>query len=298
MTQLQEKIASINKEKYEDLNGRSVISVTKLADYVGEPFDKLKTAQSCELKGKNDPLYKYAGMTAEQIIEEWDAKATESRLYGDLLDSYTEQVFEKSEQEREIWKLDNNFDTDMRLKNNCMGFEQFKSDILAAGFEYAGREISVYGECPHTHPGNMPFDKEIEELPDLVIGRIDCLFYNPEKETYLIVDWKTTDEIKDHAFRNKKMKGPAHEYEDCDLSKYIIQVQTYKNDLIKYGIAPAEKIVVCICNLRKEPEPNGKLYRLYKENVAFSSETLDSIVNFSIKKRKLIKAISNGTTDF
>ena len=45
----------------------------------------------------------------------------------------------------EIWKLDNNFDYDERLKGNCIGFEEFVSDLSQFGYEYVGREITVYG---------------------------------------------------------------------------------------------------------------------------------------------------------
>ena len=297
MTEIQERIEKINEERFSDLHGHNIISVSKIFDFVGEPFDKEASAKSCELRGRDDPKYKYAGMTAEEIIAKWDATAAESRMYGMLLDDYTDQILNKTPDELELWKLDHNFDTDSRLKNNCIGFDQFYADIRALGFEYAGREITVYGECnaTATQAGDMPFDEELFDAPqkNIVIGRIDCLFYNKNKDSYLIVDWKTTDDIKTSAFRSKRLKGPAMKYEDCDLSKYIIQVQTYKNDLIKtYKLAPADRIKVLICNLKKEPEAaTGKNYRLYAENVPFDSATLDEIVNFSIKKRALLKKI-------
>lgn len=296
MTEIQEKIEKINKERFSNIQNYNIISVSKLFDFISEPFDKEASAKSCELKGKNDPKYKYAGMTAEEIIAQWDATASESIMYGSLLDEYTEQILSKTPDELELWKLNNNYDTDLRLKNNCIGFDQFYADICALGFEYAGREITVYGECgASSQQGDMPFDIEISDdsQKNIVVGRIDCLFYNKNKNSYLIVDWKTTDNIKTSAFRSKRLKGPAMKYEDCDISKYIIQVQTYKNDLIKtYKLATADKIKVLICNLRKEPETTtGKNYKLYVENVPFDSATLDEIVNFSIKKRKLLKKI-------
>ena len=58
------KIETVNKERFSDLNGRNIISVTKLQDYVTTPFDKEKQAKSCEEKGQKDPNYKYAGKTA------------------------------------------------------------------------------------------------------------------------------------------------------------------------------------------------------------------------------------------
>ena len=295
MDNIIEKIQEINNREFKELNGRSIISLSKVVEFVSEKFDKEKAAKACEEKGKKDPNYKYAGMSAEEIIASWEEKADESKMYGSLLDEYTEQYFCGNSYEMELWKLDHNWDSDARLKNNCKGFEQFYKDISAYGFEYVGREITVYGECVPEQPNDMPFDSEVnaDVVPDVVVGRIDCLFRNKNNGKYLIVDWKTTDDIKTSSFGHKKMKGPAYQYDDCDVSKYIIQVQTYKNDLVKtYKIAKSEDIAVCICNLCKNPDMyTGKYYRLYKENVAFNSTTLDKIVNFAVKKRTLMSKI-------
>ena len=43
---------------------------------------------------------------------------------------------------------------------------------------------------------------------NVVIGRIDCLFQHPEQQKFLVVDWKTTDEIKTESWRDRRMKGP------------------------------------------------------------------------------------------
>ena len=290
-----DKIQEINERDFSNLNGRSIISLSKVVEFVSEKFDKEKTAKACEEKGKKDPNYKYAGMTAEEIIASWEEKADESKMYGSLLDEYTEQFFSGNSGAVEIWKLDHNWEYDSRLRNTCMGFEEFYKDISVYGFEYVGREITVYGECVPEQPDDMPFDSEVygEVIPDVVVGRIDCLFRNKNNGKFLIVDWKTTDEIKTSSYGHKKLKGPAYQYDDCDISKYIIQVQTYKNDLVKtYKLANPDEIAVCICNLRRTPDTyTGKRYQLYKENVAFNSATLDKIVNFAIKKRSLMSKV-------
>jgi ATP-dependent exoDNAse (exonuclease V) beta subunit len=272
-------IERINEERFKELNGRSIISVTKIPEYVSTPFDKEGQAKACEQKGKEDPNYKYAGMTAAEIIESWDNKSAESRRYGSLADEYTEQRFEKTPEEMEIWKLDNNFDYDERLKGNCIGFEEFVSDLSQFGYEYVGREITVYGE---TDKGNV------------VIGRIDCLFQHPEQQKFLVVDWKTTDEIKTESWRDRRMKGPAYVLQDCDLSKYAIQVQTYVSDLIKtYGLTDEKHIGCAIVNLRKTSDgPGGKHYIVYKPKNEFSHQLIADLVDFSVNKRRLEKMIA------
>ena len=277
-------IEQINKERFEELNGRPIISVSKVQEYISTPFDKEGQAKVCAQKGLENPDYKYAGMTAEEIINLWESKAAESRRYGSLADEYTEQRFEKTPEEMEIWKLDNNFDYDERLKGNCTGFDEFVADLAQYGYEYVGREITVYGE---TDKGNI------------VVGRIDCLFYHPGAEKFFVVDWKTTDEIKTEAFRDKRMKGPAFELQDCDLSKYAVQVQTYVRDLIKtYKLTDERHITCCIVNLRKEGDgPGGKHYIIYRPKNAFSCKLIDDIVDFSINKRKLEKLIQEKKED-
>lgn len=287
-----DKIDSINKERFSNLDGRKIISVSKIEDYVSTPFDAEAQAKVCEEKGKMDPNYKYAGLTAEEIQKLWEDKAAESRKYGMLLDEYTEQVIGKNRKTLEVWKLDNNFEYDPRLKNNCLGFEEFYSEIQKYGYSVVGREITVYVQTPSS-VGDMPFDSQEEEGNNVVVGRIDCLFNNPSTGKYLIVDWKTTDEIKTQAFRAKKMKGPANNWQDCDMGKYTIQLHMYKTALaFTYHLTDPKNIAVCICNLKKEQDPATlKNYLLYKENFPYNERLIYQVVDFSIKKRELLNAV-------
>ena len=111
-------ISRINEEKFKELNGRQIISVSKMEEFLCEKFDAEAMAATCAKKGAENPDYKYAGMTAEEILNMWTSKADESKRYGSLLDDYTMHRFEGSEDELEMWKLDNNFDYDDRLNNN------------------------------------------------------------------------------------------------------------------------------------------------------------------------------------
>lgn len=291
MNELIEKIEKINNERFSDKQGRSFISVSKLETYVTEPFDKEKQAQSCARKGLSDPNYKYARMTAEQIIQAWDDKAAESRQYGMWLDEFAEQTFTGTDKTMKLWKLDHNFGTDSRLTSNCNGLTEFWTDLQKMGFSYVGREITIY--CQSTaelEKSDLPFDSD-ETVPDnVVVGRIDALFKNNNNGKLFIVDWKTTDDIKTTAFRNNKMKGPAHNWEDCDMGKYTIQLHIYKNALAHtYELTTEDNIAVCVCNLLREPdEQTGKRYRLFKENFAFDSKTLNEVTDFAIYKRKLL----------
>ena len=98
------KIETVNKERFSDLNGRNIISVTKLQDYVTTPFDKEKQAKLCEEKGKKDPNYKYAGKTAAEIIKMWEDKAAESIMYGNLLMNILSKDWRKT---KHLWNCGN-----------------------------------------------------------------------------------------------------------------------------------------------------------------------------------------------
>ena len=61
-------ISRINEEKFKELNGRQIISVSKMEEFLCEKFDAETMAASCAKKGAENPDYKYAGMTAEEIL--------------------------------------------------------------------------------------------------------------------------------------------------------------------------------------------------------------------------------------
>lgn len=273
-----QQINEVNETRFKEMNGRSIISASKMIEFISKPFDKEGTAKRCAEKGATDPNYKYAGMTAEQIIAQWEAKADESKHYGRLLDEYSEQKFCGSDNTMALWKMENNFDYDDRLRANCLGLDQFWNDLTPYQYQFVGREITVYVETPQ---GNV------------VTGRIDWLGQSQVNNKLFIVDWKTTDEIKTKSFGGQTMMGPAFVYDDCDVSKYSIQVQTYKNALVNtYGLAEDTDVVCAIVNLQKGPvQPSNKNYIIYTEKVPYSSKTLNAIVDFAVQKRKLLKAI-------
>lgn len=272
--EIKSHIKKINGEQFK--NVYSIISVSKMLDFLSRKFDAEKQALVCEEKGRSDSKYKYAGMSASQILEQWNTKAAESRKYGQLLDTYAGLSFGdiSIDESLEVWKLDNNFDYDERLKSNCTGFDEFVADMRGYGYEYVGREITVY---VRTESGNV------------ATGRLDCLFWNPKIDKYLIVDWKTTDDIKLSGFGNQKFFGPGLEIDDCDMSKYTTQLHIYKDALCgTYGLASPENVAVAVVNLRKCEEANGRHYLLYKENFQFNSKRLHDFVDFAIKKRALL----------
>ena len=103
MKNIKELIENINNQIKTEYKG--CVSVSKLCnDYIKVKFDDVAQAEVCAKKGLNDPNYKYAGMTANQILEQWHTKSSESKRYGSLLDDYAGMNLNNETEKLELWK--------------------------------------------------------------------------------------------------------------------------------------------------------------------------------------------------
>lgn len=272
------------KEEY-----KKSLSVSKLCnDFLKIPFDSEAEAHKCYLKGLKYPDYKYAGMTEEAILEAWEQKSLTSKHYGSLLDDFTGLYLdEKNEQLISEWKDSFNYENDTRLKNTCTGVIQFYADITAkTNYRFVARELPLYCQ---TESGNK------------INGRFDCLLYNPDTDSYIIIDWKTTENITTEAYKHiKHLLGPAYMLEECDMNIYTIQLHVYKKALVEtYNLAPYSRISVYVCNLLREPI-NGKYYKLYPQNFEFNLNRINTFINygnFQFKLSKTIKGLKEENQD-
>ena len=277
MKNIQEYIENKNKE-LKDLF-KKTLSVSKLNEYLKEPFDEITMAENCYQKGLKDPTYKYAGMNVNEILTQWHDKANESKHYGRLLDEYTDLLFNKKDNDLELWKLNNNFNNDNRLNNYCKGIEQFIDFIiLNTNYYYVGREIPIFYE-------NKNGDK--------INGRLDFLLYDDNTDSYIIIDWKTTENITIKNNYNKHLLGPAYMLDECDMNLYTIQLHVYKKSLVEtYRLAPYSRISVYVCNLLREPE-NGKYYKLFPQNFEFNNNRINAFINYGNLQLKLSRICKN-----
>lgn len=204
----------------------------------------------------------------------WEANADESRRYGKLLDSYTDMNFENSNL-LESWKIDNSYEYDKRLHGLCDGFDQFYSNLLKnTDYRFVTREQQMFIKSAKSG--------------QYINGRFDCLFYSESTGRYLLIDWKTNDEIKkDNRF--EKMYGPLFNKDACDWNYYTVQVYMYKKALSEtYGIADPDMIDVYICQFNKDINERNTNFTVHKPAFDYDSELLDDIIDFSYKKKALI----------
>ena len=264
MKNIKEIIENKNKELKELF--KHTISVSKLNnEYIKEKFDELKEAEQCYLKGLENPYYKYAGMSVNEILDQWHDKANTSKHYGNLLDEFT-GLYLTNDDKLYDWKIENNFDTDERLRFACLGITQFYDYILNhTNYHFVARELPVYYETDEGYKIN---------------GRFDCLFYDENTDSYIIIDWKTTENITTKNYYHKYLQGPANMFQDCDMNLYTIQLHIYKLALIyTYKLAPANRISVYVCNLLRK-EHNNLYYKLFGQNFDFNEQLLNSFIKY------------------
>ena len=267
-------IENKNKKIKEDFKGS--LSVSKLCnEYIKSKFDEIGQALKCAKKGELDPTYKYAGMTVDEILNQWHEKSETSKHYGRLADDFSGMILNNEQDNLSLWKLDNNYDNDILLQNLCKGFLHFYDFISTkTNYNFIGREIPLYLT---TSKG------------DKINGRLDNLFYDINTNAYIIIDYKITDNITVRNNYGKKLLGPAYVLDECDMNLYTIQLHIYKKALVDtYNLTTYDKISVYVCNLLRNPD-NDINYKLYKQNFDFNPYQLDSFIEFGSAKHKLLK---------
>lgn len=265
------------------------ISISAINGYLAPPFDKEGVAKKCEEKGKKMQC-QWTGLSAKDIMQIWEDKASVSRDYGKKLDSYVEAKLEGDEDDMEVWNLDNDKDGDARLKCHCDAFDQFYARIMKSGdVVYVGREIEVYNELV-TKEGQQFYVK----------GRLDALFYNKRTDTWIVIDWKSNESIATRGDKwTESLLGPANHLLNLDWNTYTFQVYNYKEALLKYylpeGTDPSH-VQCMIVNLPKQQYRNNdaalgldSLYKAYMPAFPYNEEFINKVYEFGYKKDQIMK---------
>ena len=274
MNNIQNIIEEQNKVLREEYKGS--ISVSKLCnEFIKQKFDELGEAMKCAKRGETEPNYKYAGMSVDDILNQWHEKSEKSKYYGRMADDFSGMILENKLDELEQWKIKKNFYEDKLLNNICNGFLQFYDFISAkTNYKFVAREISLYTQTPNG---------------DKINGRLDNLFYDENTNAYIIIDYKTTEKMSIRNNYGKRLLGPAYMLDECDMNVYTIQLHIYKKALVDtYHLTTYDKISVYVCNLLREPF-NDILYKLYGQNFKFDINQLNSYIQFGNEQYKALK---------
>lgn len=251
-------------------------SISTILGMVQEPFDQKGVAQKTFEKRFNDPESEYYRMTVEQIIEKWQQKGQISLQYGRLNDNYIGIVLEGTEDDKDLFYLDNDVDGDERLRTQVRAFDEFMAD-LPSNIVFVAREKTLYYKLGDHY----------------VKGRFDALFYDIEKKKWIVVDWKTSGTVDTVPSRyTTKLLGPARIFDALNWYTYTMQVYFYKTALIESGYLPEgttfDDVEVCVVNFPGREFENGKLYKKYPKAFDYDKDLMDGIFTFGIKKNILL----------
>lgn len=264
-----------NFNKPDDLDKDKCLSISSVIDMISPAFDREKVAEKTHNKHFNNPESQYYQMSVEEIMEAWEEKGATSRYYGSSLDDYIGFRLNGTSNEVEIFKLDK-VDGDERMEGLCESFESFYNKYIENGpLEYVDREQYVY----------YPIDIDGEKW--YIRGRFDCLFYNKEKEHYVIVDWKSNGEIEINPTKwTERLNGPAKTLYNLSGVKYTAQVFFYKSGL-EYQ-CPEETVDVAITNLPGYDAEKNPQVNVYGAQFKYDKDFMDKIFTYAIKKKKLL----------
>lgn len=264
-------------------NSLSALSISKVLDYIKKPFDKVGVATRTSNAHFEDEDSIYYHKTAEEIVEMWEEKAATSCRYGSLLDTYIGHNLNEEKEELEMFKMDNGYDWDERLKSVCNSFDNFYKVLSKSGDTvFVTREKDLYLKV------------KINENQEVYVkGRFDALFYNKKTKKWIIIDWKSNEEIKRNN-KFQKMLGPCFQYDDCDYIRYSLQVYFYKRALLEGNYLPKgtteNDIEVLIVHMPGKIVKEDKDFDIIKPAFPYNSELLTSIFKFAFQKDAYLKS--------
>ena len=262
----------------------STISISNVLSMLSEPFDSAGVAEKTYNKHYNDEASDYYHMNTAQILDEWSRRAAESKKYGKLSDDYIECILTKTDLDLEMWKLDNNFDYDERLKNNCSSFDEFYK-VFSPKYDFVTREVDIFFKVP--------------EINYYIRGRVDAIFKNKQTGRYLVIDWKTSGTIDKKASPwTNNLKGPASKYPALNWYTYTMQVFFYKTGLVESGYLPEgttfDDIDVAIVDFPGKYLSNGYNWEYNLPAFPYDENFMIQLFSYAVKRTELEKKIADS----
>lgn len=268
-----------NLKNEQNLNGAECLSISSVLSLIQEPFDQIGVATNTYNKYYNNPESEYYHKSIEEICEMWEKKASDSRQYGQMLDSYIGYNLNNQLDELELFNLDYDRDGDERLNNICTSFDIFVKDVLEQHpeLEFVTREKTIYYNITNTN--------------QFIRGRFDALFYNTEKKRYLIIDWKSSGDIdKKQSPWTKNLLGPCKNLLALNWNTYTLQVYFYKTALEASGLLKEGEGVDCL--IVQLPghivNESKKMYCIHTPAFQYDKEYMDKLFIWAHKKNMLL----------
>ena len=257
-------------EAHAEFTCKKSVSVSKCINCIKEEFDTEGVAQKMFEKYYHVEGSKYYQMTKEAIIALWDDKREKALKKGRTYDAMMEQLIEiRNPEVLQLWKDTVHYKDNAFLQLAYKGFTNLLTTLNQFGYTCIGTEIQLF--CRNS--------KKPEQI---INGRCDCLMYSSKLGRYLIIDWKTNEEIKTTCF--KQLLGPSLIYPAADYYTYMIQLSFYKKALVEtYNLAADEQVDILICQMGTSN--NGYIsYNSKVGNYIYNSAFLDSLIEYAYIK--------------
>jgi hypothetical protein len=189
------------------LDGKELISVTTLIHKYQQEFD-----EDYWSKYKADQF----GLKDFEIKRAWNFINKKGTIKGSAIHDYAENLFQNKEFEypKELILKEFGFDP-VKIE-----YEKTKGHVNNFYKDTKNRLIPISAEL-------VVFDRE-----SLIGGMMDMLFYNVKAKEFQIYDYKTN---KDLTFECKErhLKDELFMLEECDIELYSLQLEMYKQIIMK-----------------------------------------------------------------
>lgn len=249
--------------------------ITTLLGYLEDPFDKKGIAESCVEKYFNDPGSKYFCMPVDEIIQSWEASGQYKRNVGHLLDDY---VFYKTglypngedlpgTLTYEDWKKLHLLEINDYVQSLFDAFDKFWEKIENKNYLIpVGREIRV---------GYVIADGTV------VNGSIDFLLYDNKNKKLIILDWKTTENIKTKPdCLCHHLHGPLRELIDITITMYTLQTHFYKMCICESLNIDSEDVKTYVVQFLPT-----KMFNIYEESHDYDAALMRAALHYAFKER-------------
>lgn len=184
-------------------------SVRSIIDSVCKPTDWNQVADKCS----RNINHEHYGKTVEEILSIWQNKSYAGEKRGKDIEIAIQHI-------RSGHKVAD-VDTSEFDKITCNKFESFinfHTTKLLPSVTYVGSELWLNS----SRLG--------------IVGRLDELVKLNDSNDLIVFDYKNTETISNEN-RWKKHLGPLSHIDECELSKYTIQLYLYKYILEEYGFS-------------------------------------------------------------
>lgn len=217
-------------EHYYEFKGERVgISVTKFIEQYSNQFNAEFMAEKVAMKnykinldtGDNLP------QTIQDVLQQWDYKNKFACIKGKNGHNYAQCCWSKKKFEYDRF-------------DDCDQFKQANSKIFLQGLQF-------YDD----------YKEKLEHLADeFVIGSeeydiascVDHLFVNKQTGGLVLVDYKTSNDIRKDNKYVKHMQVPLQDVRDNKLNHYFLQVSIYRYLIEKYTGLQIEQMFIVYMN--------------------------------------------------